>query len=155
MKKLFILILFVITSNLLLAQAPQDTIVFKKGTFQQNGKLLKPKQLLEITKVNPEAFEYMQKAQKNYAPASIFSFIGGFGIGYPLGRLVGGGEMDWTIFGIGAGFIAASIPFSSAYVKNAKTAVGIYNQGLQKTGYRKVKWESTLSANGIGLKARF
>ena len=155
MKKLILLAIIVISSNILLAQAPQDTIAYKKGKFQQNGKLLKPKQLLEITKTNPIAFEYMQKAKKNYTPSQILGSIGGFGIGYPLGRLVGGGEMDWTIFGIGAGFIAASIPFSSAYVKNAKNAVSIYNQGLQKTGYRKVQWESTVNANGIGIKARF
>ena len=139
MKKLLLLAIIAISTNFLFAQAPQDTIIFKKGKFQQNGKLLKPKQLLEITKTNPEAFKYMQKAHKNYAPASILGAIGGFGIGYPLGGLIGGRDMNWTVFGIGAGFIASSIPFSSAYVKNAKTAVSIYNQGLQKTGYRKVQ----------------
>lgn len=153
MKKILLILILAISSNLLFAQAPQDTIVIKKSMFLQNGKPLKPKQLLEITKTNPEAFEYMQKAHMNYAPASIFGFIGGFGIGYPIGGLIGGAKMNWTVFGFG--FIAASIPFSNAYIKNSKTAVNIYNKGLQKTGYRKVQLESTLSANGIGLKARF
>lgn len=155
MKKILLILILAIISNLSFAQAPQDTIVIKKSLFLQNGKPLKPKQLLEITKVNPAAFEYMQKGQKNYAPAQIFGFIGGFGIGYPLGGVLGGAKMNWTVFGIGFGFIAASIPFSNAYTKNAKTAVSIYNQGLQKTSYRKVQLESTLSANGIGIKARF
>ncbi len=155
MKKLFILAMLVVSSHLTFAQAPQDTIVIKRSAFMQNGKLLKSKQILEITKTNPLAFEYMQKAQKNLVPATIFSALGGFGIGYSLGGLIGGREINWTVFGVGAGFVVASIPFSSAYAKNAKAAVLTYNEGLQKTGYRKVFLKSTLSANGIGLTATF
>lgn len=130
MKKLLLLALFALISQLLFTQTPQDTIVIKKRGFLLNGKLLKPKQLLEVTKTNPLAFEYMQKAQKNFVPASILGTIGGFGIGFPLGTLIASGKMNWTIFGIGASFIAVSIPFSSAYAKNAKKAVLTYNQGL-------------------------
>jgi hypothetical protein len=135
MKKLLLLAILIISSHLIFAQAPQDTIEIKKSAFLQNGKLLKPKQLLEITKTNPVAFECMQKARKNYVPAAVLGFIGGFGMGYSLGGLIGGRETNWTVFGIGAGFIAASIPFSSAYAKNAKKAVLIYNQGLQKNSF--------------------
>ena len=156
MKKLLFLAILAISSNLLLAQAPQDTIVINKSVFMQNGKFLRSKQLLKITKTNPEALKYMQKACKNNAPALLLNSIGGFCIFSPIwARLTAGIKMNWQIFGIGAGFIAASIPFYSGYDKNAKTAVIIYNQGLQKTGYRKVQWESTVNANGIGIKARF
>ena len=155
MKKLLFLTILAIWSNLLLAQAPQDTIEIKKNVFVQNGKFLRPKQLLKITRTNPEALKFMQKARKNNTSAIILGAIGGYGIGLSLGGLAVGIKMNWQIFGIGAGFTAASVPFYLGYDKNAKTAVIIYNQGLQKTSYRKVQWESTVNANGIGIKARF
>ena len=49
MKKLLFLTILAIWSNLLLAQAPQDTIEIKKNVFVQIGKFLRPKQLLKIT----------------------------------------------------------------------------------------------------------
>ena len=142
MKKLLLIAVLVVSSQMIFAQAPQDSIEIKRGVFRQNGKMLQPKQLLEITKSNPVAFEYMQKAKKNYLPATILGSIGGFGIGFPLGGLVAGRTMNWTVFGIGLGFVAVSIPFSSAYTKNAKNAVLTYNQGLQKTGYKKIFLEN-------------
>lgn len=155
MKKSLAIAILTFSSHLMFAQAPQDTIVIKRSAFLQNGKALKPKQLLEITKTNPVAFEQMQKAQKNVVPATILGSIGGFGIGYSLGGLIGGRDINWTVFGVGAGFIVASIPFSSAYAKHAKKAVLTYNEDLQKLGYKKLFLESTLGANGIGIKATF
>lgn len=135
MKKLLFLLILTVSTSLLFAQTPQDTIVIKELGYLQNDKLLNLKQLLKITKTNPAAFEYMQKAKKNYITAAIFASIGGFGLGYTIGGLIRSRQTNWTIFGIGAGFIAASIPFSSAYAKNVKKGVLIYNQGLQKNSF--------------------
>ena len=155
MIKLFLLTIFTITMQLVLAQIPKDTIEIKKSGFLLNGKQLKPKQLLEITKSNAISFDYMQKAQKNWVPASILGAIGGGLVGFPLGSVIAGGKMNWTLLGVGAGLIVVSLPLSSAYFKYAKKAVLEYNQGLQKTGYNKVFLQSTISANGIGIKATF
>ena len=38
--------------------------------------------------------------------------IGGFLVGWTLGTALGGGDPDWTVAGVGAGFIALSIPFA-------------------------------------------
>ena len=59
------IVTFSITS---FAQANQDSIIVKKtlgSVFVQNNKNLTPKQLLEITAINPEAYQLMQKAKKN------------------------------------------------------------------------------------------
>lgn len=158
MKKLllsFILTLFMSNG---FSQTQQDTITIKKslGTvYIQNGKMLKPKQLLELTKSNPVAYEAMLKAKKNQVPAAIFGSIGGFCIGYPLGAAISGSDMNWTLLGVGAALTVISIPFSSAYNKNTSTAVKAYNEGLQKLSYKKVRLESMLSLRGLGLKATF
>ncbi|MFC5284602.1 hypothetical protein [Pedobacter alpinus] len=136
-----------------------DTIEVKKGfgtVFKQNGKPLTPKQLLNITEANPEAYQQMQIAKRNYAPATIFGSIGGFLVGYPLGSAIGGGKPNWTLAGIGAGLIGLSIPFSSAYTKHTKNAVETYNNGLQKTGFKpKVNFNIGIAGNGVGLKMVF
>jgi hypothetical protein len=155
MKKILFSLFLIASALSCFSQTKTDTITIKKSAFYYNGKLLTPKKLVEITKPNPIAFEKMQQAQKNYIPALILSSAGGFAIGYPLGGLIGGNKMNWTLFGIGAGLVAISIPFSTAYNKHAKDAVNIYNQGIQKTSFRKVKLEGNLSNNGIGLKLSF
>ncbi|TKB98715.1 hypothetical protein [Pedobacter cryophilus] len=158
MKKILFSLKLLLCVNFVFAQTPQDSITIKKSLstlYLQNGKILKPKQLLEITKTNPIAFEAMTKAKKNVVPATIFGSIGGFFIGYPLGAAISGAKMNWALFGIGAGATLISLPFSVAYGKHAKTAITTYNQGLQKTSYRKIDLESTLGANGVGLKLKF
>ena len=125
-----ILMLF---ASLSFAQNQTDSItVKKKGVYLQNGKILKPKELLEITKNNPEAYALMKKAQTNYAFANVFSFTGGFMIGWQLGSLIGGGEANWGVAGAGAGTILIAIPFSSAYIKHSQNAVDLYNADLSK-----------------------
>lgn len=129
---LFIAVLILFT-NLTFGQNQTDSITFKKkGIYLQNGKILKPKQLLEITKDNPEAYALMKKAQTNYAFANVFSFTGGFIVGWQLGSLVGGGEPNWGVAGAGVGVVLIAIPFSSAYIKHSQNAVDLYNASLKK-----------------------
>ena len=76
------------------AQLQEPIKVEKRfGTvFTQNGKVLKPRQLLEITHNNPEAFKSMQLAKKNYDAGAVFSFVGGFMVGWPCGTALAGGD---------------------------------------------------------------
>jgi hypothetical protein len=139
-------------------QVKSDSIQVKKkaGTvFLQNNQNLTPKQLLEITKNNPEAHKLMQKAKTNSDVATVIGFIGGFLVGYPLGTALGGKDPNWSVAGAGAGLIVVSIPFSVGYVKNAKKAVAIYNNGLTKSDLSCVDVNLGLTANGFGLKIRF
>jgi hypothetical protein len=140
------------------AQVPADTIEVKKGletSFRLNGKKLKPKQLLELTKSNPEANNLMKRAKSNYTVAYIFSSAGGYLIGYQLGYSLGGGNANWTLAGIGGGLFLASLPFSGAYAKHATKAVTIHNRGLNQVGFKKVWVYPALSSNGVGLAVKF
>ncbi len=159
MKNLTILIILITISIITIhAQDTPDSILIKKQTgtvFIQNGRNLTPKQLLNITQVNPEAFKEMQTAKTNYNFALVFGSAGGFMVGYPLGTALGGGNPNWILAGIGAGLIIVAIPLATSYTKHASKAVGIYNSGLKEASANKIDLRLCLTGNGIGLRATF
>jgi len=149
-----ILFLFV---NTLKAQEP-SRIETKQSfgvIFLQNGKKLSPRQLLEITKDNPEAYEEMKIAKSNSDIGAIFGAAGGFLVGYSLGSAISGGDPEWTIGGVGAGLILLSIPFTSKYSKHAKLAVEMYNRSLSENRMKKVDFNFGLTRTGIGITLNF
>ena len=159
MRKITYLLIGILFLNcgILKAQEPNE-IEIKQNigvVFLQNGKKLTPKQLLEITKNNPEAYQEMKIAKSNYDIGSVFGFAGGFMVGWPLGSALAGGDPNWTIAGIGAGLIIISIPFSTKYSKHAKNAVGIYNNSLTQTGMKKVDFNFGFTRTGIGITMNF
>jgi hypothetical protein len=158
MRKTIVLGLLLMSTVSLLGQNVSDTIEVRKALgviFLQNGKKLAPRNLLEITKSNAESYNEMKKAKSNFDVGNIFGFAGGFMVGWPIGTALGGGEPNWTLAAIGAGLIVISIPFSSAYSKHAKNAVGIYNNGLKQTGHNNVEWKLGLTCSGVGIKITF
>lgn len=155
MKRLIIISILLVSFSQIFAQNQTDTIEVKKTVFKQNGKILKTRQLLEITKINQEAYKEMKIAKSNYDAGNVFGFLGGFMVGYPIGTAIGGGDANWTLAGIGAGLIIIAIPFSIAYSKHAKNAVKIYNNGLLKTESRKIDFNFGFTCDGIGIRMTF
>ncbi|MDB5012543.1 MAG: hypothetical protein JWQ25_745 [Daejeonella sp.] len=156
-KTSYLFLSFMLTLQLSFGQTKPDSIQTKKAfsTFYlQNGKILSPKQLLKTTETNPESYKEMKIAKSNADIGQVFSFSGGFLVGYSLGGVIGG-KPNWTPALIGGGLIIASIPFSSAYAKHAKAAVKIYNQGMNQLGFRRIEYYPALTANGIGLTMKF
>lgn len=158
MKKIIIFCLVLFTCFALKAQNQSDSIQIemKFGTnYIYQGKKLNPRQLLNVMEVNPEAYDVMKKAKRNYDAAQVFSFIGGALIGYPIGTAIGGGDPNWLLAGIGVGVVGVAIPFSIAFNKNARSAVALYNEGLRTLGHQNVEMKLGMSANGVGLTVTF
>jgi hypothetical protein len=157
MKSTIFLIAGVLMLNVtvLFAQVQKDTIQIKKASFVRHDKRLNPKQLLGILQENPESYHMMKVAKSNYDVGNVFGFAGGAVVGWQLGALAGGRKANWTSVGIGGALIVAGIPFSSAYMKQAKKAVAAYNNGLNPIGYRKVHIYPSITSNGFGLTMRF
>jgi len=158
MKRIIYITFFLMTMMSAFAQNKADSIEIKKtlGTvFRQNGKNLTPRQLLDLTQSNAEAYKEMKMAKSNYDVGFVFGFAGGFLVGWPVGTAIAGGKPNWTLAGIGAGLIVVSIPFSTAYNKHAKNAVRIYNNGLKQTGLTMVDVKIGLTCNGIGVRMVF
>lgn len=139
------------------AQSSEQTIQIKKTAFGtsylQNEKKLTPKQLLDITQYNAEANEIMKKAKTNADVSMVLGAIGGFMIGWPLGTAIAGGDPNWTLAGVGAGFVVVSIPFSVKYSKQAKEAVSIHNKTFE--GVSRLNFDIGCFHSGLGLKISF
>jgi len=139
-------------------QTISDTIHVKRATgvvFLQNGQRLTPRKLLQITASNPEAHREMKAAKGNYDAGAIFSFAGGFLVGWPLGTAIGGGDPNWTLAAVGAGLIVTSIPFSATYSKQSRKAVEIYNDGLRQAAAGSVEVRLGRTPNGLGLVVNY
>lgn len=141
-------------------QALSDSITVKKvfGGYQfyQGDKLLKVNQLVNTMKPNEQAYKQIKSAQSTYTMATIFSYAGGFMVGWPLGTALGGGEPNWAMAGIGAGLIVVAIPISQCFNKKAKQAVDTFNGGLQTSSFwDKKELNLTMTGNGIGLTLNF
>ena len=139
-------------------QNKPDSIVVKKafGTvFQQNGRNLNPRQLLDITQVNQEAFSEMKIAKRNSDLSNVLGFPGAFMLGWQLGTASAGGEANWSLAGIGAGLMIISIPFTIAFTKHAKNAVHFFNDGLNYSYFTKPDLKIGMARNGIGIQLNF
>ena len=161
MRKLaFIITILTLGLSNVFAQSENDSITMKKvfGGYQfyQGDKLLKVNQLVNVMKPNEQAYKQIKSAQSTYTMAMIFSYAGGFMIGYPLGTALGGGEPNWAMAGIGAGLIVVAIPISQSFNKKAKQAVETYNGGIQTSSFwDKSELKLSMTGNGIGLTLNF
>lgn len=159
MKKILLTTVFCCTIFAVFSQSVSDTIEIKKaflGTvFRQNGENLKLKNLLAITKSNPDAYGYMKKARNKNTVGSVFAGVGGFLIGYTIGTAIAGKDPQWAIAGAGAGLVGAGLLFSVDAGKNARKAVQTYNQGLQNNNAGTMKIEAGFAGNGLGVRLAF
>lgn len=157
MKKIFLLFILITTVFTAFGQV-SDTIEIRKsfGTrYRLHGKNLLPRQLVEITKSNPEAYQEMKIAKSNYDGGYALGAIGGFMVGWPLGTAIAGRDPNWVLAGIGVGFIVVSIPLTAAYNKHAKAAVNIYNRDLRKSITSNIDFKIRPTFNGVSIQIKF
>jgi hypothetical protein len=161
MKMFTIIISFLMCASLPLvsnAQTLSDSITIKGHLFYQGGKKLKMNQLVNTLQSNEEAFQQIKIAQSSYNTAAVFSFAGGFLIGWTIGSVLGGSgeEPNLVLAGIGGGLMAISLPFQHKFKNEAKQAINIYNNGLQTTSFKdKRELKFLLTGNGVGLAFHF
>lgn len=160
--KNFAIIISILTISLsnAFAQTQKDSITIKKvfGGYQyyQGEQILNMSQLVDKMKPNEQAYEQIKSAQSTYTMAMIFSYAGGFMIGWPLGTAIAGGKPNWEIAGIGAGLVVIAIPFSQSFNKKAKQAVDKYNSGLHTSSFwDKHDLKFSVTGNGFGLTLNF
>ena len=156
LKSIAILSLFIVSTGCL---AQNEPIEFYKGdfgmVFTQNGKILKPRDLVSITEGQIQADIYMKKAKLNFDWGSVFAFIGGALVGWPVGAALVGGDPNWVLAGAGAGCIGLAIPLSIGYKKNAIRGANIYNQNLSTASRRIHTVQLTAGSNGLGITFSF
>lgn len=151
-RRLIVILVFLIVANYLYCQEQTDTIHTVNNKFVLDKEILTPKKMLILMKDHPDAYAYMKKAKSNYDGAMVFSYIGGFCIGYPLGQaLAGGEEPAWFMLGVGAGLALLTIPLAQEYKKNSTEAVRLYNSSVRSGELHGSRVEFGKTPNGIGF----
>ena len=158
MKYAVFVVLCTILLTRLSAQQP-GSIEMRKGfwgtTYWKDNSKISNIEFKETLKQNPAAFAEFKKAQTNKTFSTLFSSVGGFLIGWPIGTAAGGGDANWAMAGVGAGLVLVAIPFEMAFNKRAKNAVNTYNNGLGKSSWRKPQVSLGFTQHGMGMKMSF
>lgn len=159
MKNVLFCFILIFCASISYAQTEPGDIEIKKvfGGIQlkQDGRVLKPKEVLSIMKPVPEAYAAYKKAKSNYNGAQVMGFVGGFLIGWPLGTAIGGGDPEWGLAAAGAGVLLLSIPLSKGYSKNARNAVSIYNAQTGQSGRLPVSLSFSPYVGGARVVLKF
>lgn len=156
-KTLFVLITMLSFSITLSAQS--DTIVARKvfGGYKylQDATPLTPKMMLDLMVDNQDAYVLMSHAKTRTVVASVFSYAGGFMIGWSIGAAIAGDEINWSQTGVGAGLITLGIMAAGAASKDAIAAIEIYNSKLKSSQREGMKLNLGIHDHGVGLALKF
>lgn len=156
LKAICIFSLFIVSTTSLAQNQPIEYTQSGFGTvFTQDGKTLRPKDLVIITEGQKEANLYMDKAKLNSDWATFFGIVGGALIGWPIGTALGGGDPNWALAGAGVGCIVIAIPLSSGYKKNAIKGAESFNQNLSASSRRQSTFQLVANGSGIGVSFSF
>ena len=157
-KAIPLFLLLIWTSLICPAQSASDSIVMKQRlgkVFLQHNKVLPASELHAILSTSSDGTKEVEQAKANLAPLYIFSFAGGFLIGWPIGTAIGRGKPNWALAAGGVGLVLCAIPFQAGYNKHILKAITIYNKNLKKIGMQKPILEVGWSRTGIGVEVRF
>jgi hypothetical protein len=127
-----------------------DTLVMKRNKVFLKGSQLNHKELQKVLNTYPDTKDIMDRATTNYNTAAVFGYIGGFCIGYGVVTGMFGKSYGWAVAGAGVGVALISIPFTSAYNKHVRNAVGIYN-----ARNRPATLQIGTFSSGVGVKIAF
>ena len=110
-------------------------------TFENNGmsynyfindKQLKGNDVLYVLSTNKLAFDKYKESNGTKSFANLFSFAGGFLIGYPIGTYLIKGEGNWVLAGVGVGLVIISFPLHFLSGDQSREAIELYIKGLKK-----------------------
>lgn len=148
MKRILLFVLVQLCTLMVIGQVTPDTIEIRKkalgSVYLKNGNYLNVKQLTSLTKPIKPAHQQIQKAKFTLFFASLFSYVGGGLIGYPIGTAIGGGEPYWGMAAAGVGIGGLGILLGTVTDKQIKKSVTLYNEN-QFQEYNKTHPESVSS----------
>lgn len=124
---------------------------FGGARFEMDTVSLSTKQVLEILRTNPGAFEEFRKAKVNDNLAGILGFSGALLVGVPVITALTGGEPEWVLAAGGGALLLASIHFNRVFKARAYHALELYNNRLSI----RIKPALYFSGTGVRLVVRF
>lgn len=99
--------------------------------FYKDGRRISLDNIASMVVKDPVTFHFIQKAKTNNVFTYLFTFAGGFIIGWEIGSSLGGRTVNWGTIGAGVGCIGLSIPFAIGAKNNAKNGIDRFNASIR------------------------
>lgn len=152
MKKIILILTLLFFAYTALAQT--GNIEIRTGTWTgtklyQNDIKLSSNQADSIFSYDAEVFKLYRKGINQIQIGNLFTFTGGFLVGYTLGSLIGGGEPDGVLVFLGVTSLVVGYPIVSSGSKKLKKAVNFHNTNFQNIPYNRQE-EYSISIKNIG-----
>ncbi len=154
-----ILTVLLFSTTISFAQTISDSISMKGslGSYDYyiNGKRISLSRAIKIMETNPVAYNQMRSARSSRNLSNVLSFTGAFLVGWELGNMLRGDDVNLIVGSLGAGLVIASFPVATAYSRKAKQALETYNSGLQSAMRRRSQINLAFAGNGVGVVVHF
>ena len=118
-----------VSSSIISNDSIPDTISLVNNHYSYEGSYVTYKQLGPIMKDNPEASRLLKDAKSSKVASGVFSFAGGFFLGYAVANSLIKKKVNYGLGGVGLSLIIVSIPFESGARKSTSDAVMVFNAG--------------------------
>jgi hypothetical protein len=158
MKKVFLALiaLFFVGLASAFAQTASDTIAVEKNKFYYHGLQIESMRQIKSLVANDElALKEVKKSAVTNGFSYVFSYLGGFAIGWEVVDLIRGNLNPYVLAG-GVGLAAVGIGLSYLANSQLKKGVAIYNANLGATSYGgSIQLDFGLVPGGVGLTLSF
>ncbi|HNU41259.1 MAG TPA: hypothetical protein PKH83_02115 [Cyclobacteriaceae bacterium] len=153
MKRILLISLLLISISNAYSQTRTEIKMYKTfggARFEMDTLVLSPKQVLQVLKAEPLAYEKFKRAKANYNAAGILGFAGGVLIGLPIGTAIGGGNPEWGLAAAGGVLVLGSFSLTAVFRSHAFDAIELYNG---KTA--RIKPQVQFYGTGVRIVMRF
>ncbi len=128
--------------------------IFKQTVYTRCNVEMNSEQLLKLFAKDPNMNNYVVPMAKLNLVHRILFTSGTVLVGIPLvDSLQKKNDINWNLAYVGAGCIAASIPFKIALRKKNEKAINYYNLAYKEAN--RIDAELKLGKNGIGISLNF
>jgi hypothetical protein len=137
-----------------------DTIHYQNGYIYYKGaNYAKPREIRDILLlVHEKEVSALANAYKtNIDLARVFATIGGAGMGWTVGGLIGGKKFDVGLFLGGAGVAGVGFLFNAAANKNLRNAISLHNRIIKanKVSWKPILYQNEYNQTSIGIALNF
>jgi hypothetical protein len=122
---------------------------------EETGGVPDLRQLLILTRDNPEAYKSAKTAKAFQRVGSVVGFAGGFMVGYGLGAAITGEQITGKVIAVGGILVLGSVPFHIGSVTHARKAIKLYNTGMRQTTFKHIDLRVSIASNSLKLKVLF
>jgi hypothetical protein len=155
MKKVLFTIITLLTIGYTNAQKIETRETFESYEFISSGIVISFDYMQSMMSVNKEAYSYISSANTKRKFGNVLGFTGGFFIGYPLGQLISGKDVQWELALIGTGLITISIPIYKSANSDILQAIDIYNKSIPQKEESDLSLDIQLNGTGAGIVLKF